>query len=271
MRLISSIAVILAAAGCAMRGSNIPNVYPEVQREYINSVEPTIKKISFLHSASSEGIPVIYVHGTPGSATGWANYVNDPIKGTYSIAIDRPGFGESQSDRPIIDLSLQAKAVVAILPEKTKQVILVGHSLGGAVIAKVAANYPEKIKALVFVASALDPDQEKTYFIQYAARFWPLNRLLPREIINANEELIEFKKQLQVLIPELKLIKGPVVIVHGNKDDLVPFENVNFIKNKLAGVTCLRIIELQGENHFLPWNSEENVRKAIDLAKEISC
>jgi pimeloyl-ACP methyl ester carboxylesterase len=206
------------------------------------------------------------VHGTPGELDGWSDYVLDPLAGTVSIALDRPGFGFSAPQYAVTSLEQQAAAVVALLPAPPQQAVLVGHSLGGAVVVWVAARHPERVKALVLLASALDPGQESIHPMQYLGKMWPVSAMLPRALRNANEELMVFKGELLALQPLLPLITAPTVIVHGTKDDLVPFANVAYMQSRFTGVKCLKTVVLEGQNHFLPWNSEGTVRDAVAWA-----
>jgi pimeloyl-ACP methyl ester carboxylesterase len=150
-------------------------------------------------------------------------------------------------------------------------VILLGHSLGGPIVARVAAEYPERIRAVIFLAASLDPAQERIHPMQ-AVGAWPLVRsLLPRTIRNANAELMALKPELDDLAALLPRITAKVVIVHGTKDDLVPVANVPFMQARLTGTRCVETVLLEGQNHFLPWNSEATVRQAIRMAQEGEC
>jgi pimeloyl-ACP methyl ester carboxylesterase len=209
---------------------------------------------------------VIWVHGTPGELDGWSDYVLEPLAGTISIALDRPGFGSSNPQKAVTSLEQQAAAVIALLPAPPQRAVLVGHSLGGAVVAWVAARHPERVRAVVLLASALDPGQEAIHPMQYVGRMWPISAMLPSALRNANEELMVFKGELLALQPLLPLITSPTIIVHGTKDDLVPFANVAYMQSHLTGVKCLKIVVLEGQNHFLPWNSESTVRDAVAWA-----
>ena len=44
---------------------------------------------------AAKGRPVIFIHGTPGNASGWADYLLSPPDGLRCVALDRPGFGGS--------------------------------------------------------------------------------------------------------------------------------------------------------------------------------
>jgi pimeloyl-ACP methyl ester carboxylesterase len=139
----------------------------------------------------------------------------------------------------------------------------VGHSLGGAVAALVAARNPQRVRALVLLAASLDPAQEVIHPMQYVGRAWPIANLLPRALRNANEELMALKPELLALQALLPLITSPTIIVHGTRDDLVPFANVAYMQSHLRAASCVKTVVLQGQNHFLPWNSETTVREAV--------
>jgi pimeloyl-ACP methyl ester carboxylesterase len=62
-----------------------------------------------------------------------------------------------------------------------------------------------------------------------------------------------------------------LILVHGTQDDLVPVANVPFMQARRTGARCERTVLLEGRNHFLPWNSEAEVRDAIRMAQEPPC
>jgi pimeloyl-ACP methyl ester carboxylesterase len=95
--------------------------------------------------------------------------------------------------------------------------------------------------------------------------------LLPRSLRNANAELMALKPELESLAAALPRITAKVVIVHGTEDDLVPVANVPFMQSNLTGARCVKIVLLEGQNHFLPWNSAAAVRDAIRVASDPSC
>ena len=160
---------------------------------------------------------------------------------------------------------------MTLMPADGQQVILVGHSLGGAVVAQVAAEYPERIKALVLVAASLDPGLEEIHPLQPLGKYWPVRVLLSDKLRNSNDELMALKTHLLKLEPMLKNITAPVIIVHGTQDSLVPFENVVFMETKLSQAKCQKTVVLEKQNHFLPWNSEKIVRDSITRAIENQC
>jgi len=149
--------------------------------------------------------------------------------------------------------------------------VLLGHSLGGPVVARVAADEPGRVAALVLLAASLDPALEEIHPMQHVGAWAPVRALLPRAIRNANSELMALKPELEALAAALPAIRAKVVIVHGTADDLVPVANVPFMQAHLSGARCVKTVLLEGANHFLPWNAEARVREAIAMALEPAC
>ncbi|MEM7755768.1 MAG: alpha/beta hydrolase [Planctomycetota bacterium] len=234
---------------------------------YAATLDQTEVSVRAYRSGSQTGRRVIYIHGTPGDALSWGDYLAEPIPGTQSIAIDRPGFGVSSSHRAFPSLADQAAAIEPLLKPAAEPAILVGHSLGAPIAAAVAAQYPDRVAGLVLLAGSLDPDLEKILFIQHVGEFGPMPGLLPRWLRNTNRELLPLRAELEALEPRLAEIQTPIEIVHGTKDAQVPYANVEFMRTRLTNA-AVRITTLEGTNHFLPWNSGAEVRAAIQRVVE---
>lgn len=218
--------------------------------------------VSYLKSQRADGRRVIYVHGTPGEARQWVDYLASPGTGLSAVAVDRPGFGKSGP--ATVSLKLQAAALLPFLDKAVgPKPILVGHSLGGPIVAQAAADYPDRIAGLVIAAGSLDPSLEEIHWLQPLGETWPIRTLLPSPIQNANREILALKGELETLRDRLKTIRLPIVIVHGTNDDLVPFANVAYMKRMFSENPHVVVMPLEGVNHFLPWNSMDAMRQAI--------
>jgi pimeloyl-ACP methyl ester carboxylesterase len=214
---------------------------------------------------------IIYVHGTPGSAFGWGDYLLNPVEGHEAVAMDRLGFRDSEQARAVPSLTEQAKAIAPLLVKRDGQwSILVGHSLGGPIVAQIAADYPDKVAALVIVAGALDPSLERVYPIQRIVNIFPLSLLLPKHLRTANRELIPLEHELEMLDEKLDKITCPVVIIHGTADELVPYKNVEYMVNRFVNASSVVVMTIEGADHCLPWKHETEVRQAIARAVELA-
>lgn len=270
-RLWTAIGVALAAVGCAPPGPRTPESSIESLRQSVAVDSPLGTTVSYLRAGNPKGPRLILVHGTPGAATGWSDYLANPPPGLEVVALDRPGFGQSGPAGAMPSLADQAAAVRALLPTDGRPVVLLGHSLGGPVVARVAADEPGRIQAIVLLAASLDPGLEEVHPMQHVGAWAWVRPLLPRVIRNANSELMALKPELEALALALPRITAKVVIVHGTEDNLVPVANVPFMQARLTGASCLRTTLLPGRDHFLPWNSEADVRSAIATAMEPAC
>ena len=267
----AAMGVVLASVGCAPPGPRAPEAATDALRHVASVGAPLNAPVSYLRAGDARGPRVLLVHGTPGSATGWTDYLLDPPPGIELIALDRPGFGHSGPDGAVTGLAEQAAAVLELLPDDGRAVVLLGHSLGGPVVAWLAAQQPSRVTGVVLLAASLDPGLEAIHPMQYVGAWAPLRGLLPRAIRNANAELMALKPELQALALLLPRITAKVVIVHGSKDELVPVANVPFMQAQLTGSRCVKTLLLEGRNHFLPWNSADVVREALRLALEDGC
>ncbi|MBK8979164.1 MAG: alpha/beta fold hydrolase [Planctomycetes bacterium] len=217
--------------------------------------------VSVLASAPGPLPAIVYVHGTPGSATNWADYLVTPVDGHDSVALDRPGFGRTAGPcRP--SLAEQAAAVTAVLPDGC-EAVLVGHSLGGPIALQAALDHPDRVRGVVLVAASVDPELEELRWYNRVGQL--LSGLLPRALRNANREIVALRPELVALRDRLGELRCPVAIVHGRRDPLVPYANVAFLEQRLTGVASLAITTLDDADHFLIWRPEQAsvVRDAI--------
>jgi pimeloyl-ACP methyl ester carboxylesterase len=228
-----------------------------------------------LRAGDAGGPRIVLVHGTPGSASGWLDYLVAPPERTEVVALDRPGFGHSGPEGAITSLAQQAAAVLALMPADARPVVLLGHSLGAPVVAWAAAQLaqeqPERPVAVVLLAGSMDPALEVVLGVQRLGAWGPVRWLLPRVIRNANAELMALQAELGALGAMLPAIRAKVIVVHGSEDDLVPVANVAYVQQRLSGAACVHTMLLPGQDHFLPWNAEATVREALRLALPGRC
>jgi pimeloyl-ACP methyl ester carboxylesterase len=274
IRITGLIAVSPGVVGCVVPGPAIPPEAMVLLRRSLSldSVPEGAEAITISYLAVGDPMAsrLILIHGTPGAAVGWADFLADPPPGVETVALDRPGFGASGPEGAVTALDRQADAVSALMPDDRPSILL-GHSLGGPIAALAAARHPERVRALILLAASLDPDLETIHPMQRLGDWAPVRTILPRPIRNANAELLALKPQLKALRMELPLIRCPVLIVHGTRDDLVPFSNTAYAAATLTGACRVETTVLEGADHFLPWNAVGAVRDAITRAETLQC
>jgi len=103
--------VTLLLGACVFAPDRAPFEVDGATRGVIALDVPAEYELAVWRSGPADAWPVIYVHGTPGSAGAFRSYLADPVEGTRSIAYDRPGFGETTPKRGGPSFQEQAAAL----------------------------------------------------------------------------------------------------------------------------------------------------------------
>ncbi len=157
---------------------------------------------------------VVFVHGSPWQLervyTLHDGY--EDLRGSARLnSVDRPGFGQSKPLKAVPSIQEQSRRIHDALFQSgvSKNVILVGHSLAGPVIARMALDYPEFVKSLILVAPSMDPELEKRKWYNYLANF-PLVKLsISTDWANSNDEIFPHKEELIELAEMLPSLDKP--------------------------------------------------------------
>ena len=98
----------------------------------------------------------ILVHGAWEGSWSW-DYTQPILEshGHTVTTVDLPGTDRNKRDIPQVTLDSYVQSVVEVIDSLEHQVVLVGHSMAGAVISRVAELLPQKIERLVYVAAFL--------------------------------------------------------------------------------------------------------------------
>jgi pimeloyl-ACP methyl ester carboxylesterase len=96
----------------------------------------------------------VFVHGAFGGAWCW-----EPVVGPLEAAghtvetLDLPGGGDDTTPVEGITLESCAARVRGVLASRPEPAVLVGYSMGGAVITQAAADCPERVASMIFLAA----------------------------------------------------------------------------------------------------------------------
>lgn len=223
-------------------------------------------KINYADIGDKEKPTIIFVHGAPGSLSAFIHYLGDSLllSKAHIITLDRPGYGYSNFGISEPSLERQVKLLKPILElsKSDQPTILVGHSLGGPVIARMAMDLPDLVDGLILVAPSIDPELEPEEWFRFPLHTPFLRWLLPKSFRVTNDEIYFLKDELEKMLPLWKGIDVPVTVIQGGKDNLVHPGNADFAKEKLINAP-VTVVFKEDMNHFVPWNNYDLIKNAI--------
>ena len=234
-----------------------------IKRYDLKTVDYPIRVVSGKHD-SNKKIAIFFVHGAPGASDNYYKYLQDSVllgkANLYSI--DRPGYGFSnfgKAETSIVKQSEILAEVIDSLPEH--YVVVLGHSYGGPIAAYSSLLTP-KVKSVIMLAPAIDPENEKIFWIAKFAK-WKLTKwMIPGAMGVAGDEKFTHIEELEKIKDVWKTVNTPVLHIHGTKDIIVPFENLDFsVKNFQPRL--LDTLVIHEGNHFVPWKNYDLVKEEL--------
>ena len=246
-------------------GSTAPNIGQEVVRGQVISVA----RVQAKRSISSAGnIALLFVHGSPGDWKAWSYYLKTPELAGFAtrVAVDRPGFGASQGSPVMTDLRRQAAMLSALIPVGQKAIV-VGHSLGGPLVAWMAIDAPDKVCGAVSIAGSLSSRFEEPRWYNLLADSALLGWTLPKEMARSNQEMMPLSEELVKLEAAMGQLRTPLLLIQGGKDSLVDPRTVDEVEKRVPS-DWLKVVRLPNESHFVLWDKPQIV---VDAIKNLSC
>lgn len=223
-------------------------------------------KIHYVMTGKEDNPTLFFIHGSPGSWDAYKEYMKDSLllKRYRMVSIDRPGFGYSDFG-DAQDVETQAKWITEFFKmiDNGKPVTLVGHSMGGPIVVKMAILSPKQYYKLIILAGSVDPDAETAENWRPILRSKPMRYLVPGAFRPSNDELWWLKGDLIEMKPQLKDVISEVIIVHGTKDRLVPYKNMAFMQKEFVNAKKVDTVSIKDADHFIPWTNFEDIRKVL--------
>lgn len=241
----------------------------QVRHQQFHSDAATLAYVS----VGEPGRPaVVFVHGTPGRWSDFVHFLAEPAlqEQAYLVSLDRPGWGgSSMAQQPQrITLRLQSSLIGPFLQTLAEQsngcgIVLVGHSLGGSLVARLAMDYPQWVRGLVIIAGSIDPELGRPRWYNTLASLPPVRWLTPKPLRKANTEIMPLHDDLLAMAPAWADLAIPVTLIQGLGDRLVSPRNAQYARKVVTGQQ-LNVVEVPEQGHFLIWDQPHWVNDAID-------
>ncbi len=232
------------------------------------------RKVRFVEFGR-DSLPVtILVHGAPSSLSFFSLLYADTAltNHTMLVGVDRPGYGYSGFGKSVISVTEQAQILQPLIDhyaQRGRQVNLAASSYGGAVIAKLAMDNPDKVGGILFISSSLAPGEEYTYPISYVIDSPWFGWFFPTILRVANDEKMHHREALEDIQDGWGRIRARIIMLHGNADELIYFSNAEFARKNLVNALSFKLITVEGIGHSLMIDRPDLIKQSLlDLLKK---
>lgn len=125
---------------------------------------PSFDGVPIHYEVRGAGEPaIVLVHGWTNPLGIWGEHPKTLARHRRVVALELAGHGQSGSEREEWTIDAFGEDVVAVVDELDLQnVVLVGFSMGGAVVLEAAERLGDRVAGIVFVDTIKDPDRRLT-------------------------------------------------------------------------------------------------------------
>lgn len=249
-----------------------------------------VNDITLAFERRGKGTPLVLLHGYPLDHHTW-DFVAPLLENDFDLILpDLRGFGESTLSDSTYTMDDFASDIVGLLDSLgIKQTAIAGHSMGGYVALAFTKLYPERVRGLGLVSTQTlsDPPDKKEGRYKSAAevnengiggvvdtmapKFTPdeklqlasreiMERQKPGAFIGALKAMAERMDTTSLL----STINFPLVVIHGDKDNLIPIDRAREVKSL---VSTSHLIELKGVGHLPMMEAVKETAEALKLLK----
>jgi len=105
----------------------------------------------FFSRSGEEGQPILILHGLFGSGDNWHTHARELARTNRVYVVDQRNHGRSPHSPEMSYSSMVADLLDVIASEGLRDVILVGHSMGGKTVMRFAQEHPFLVERMVVV------------------------------------------------------------------------------------------------------------------------
>jgi len=209
------------------------------------------------------GETVLLVHGFGGDLDNWLFNIDALAEKATVYAFDLPGHGQSSKTIAEPSLAGLSHALVGLMNAVgIANAHVVGHSIGGAVAMQTALDVPDRVKSLTLICSAgLGPEINSAYLDGYVKatsrrdlrpvleQLFADPKLVSRQLVDDalkykridgvtealrrfQSNLFEDGKQRTDPAPLLQRVACPVLVIWGEKDNIIPVSHAHALADK---------------------------------------
>jgi pimeloyl-ACP methyl ester carboxylesterase len=245
-----------------------------------------VNGIRLAYERRGTGAPLVLLHGYPLDHHLW-DAVAPLLSDTFDLIIpDLRGFGGSSTVDTFYAMEDFATDIAALLDRlNIQKAALAGHSMGGYVALAFARLYPQRTSGLGLVSTQVPADAPDRRDGRYKSAAEVADKgiasvvaaMAPKFTSNAQlqrfaEETMERQQPAAYIgalkamaervdsTPLLSSIRVPLVVVHGNADQLIPIDRAREVK---AAVPSAHFVEISGAGHMPMMEAPQQTVEAL--------
>jgi pimeloyl-ACP methyl ester carboxylesterase len=259
---------LLIASHAVDAARPLPRSSPEIRTTSVHVVDhgriqsQTILLAYRDTAPDSADLPVVLVHGSPGSSEVLGRLASLLSRRFRVIVPDLPGFGASTHDLPDYSFRAHGEYLIELLDAlHIDRAQFVGFSMGGGVVLSIADLAPPRVASLVMLSAIGIQEHELTgnYWVNHVLHgaqlgaLWLLKNGFPHfGLFRRSPLTVEYARNFydsdqRPLRSILANYRGPMLILHGTRDSNVPIaaalEHHRIVRQS-------EIVEFN-ENHFM--------------------
>ena len=221
---------------------------------------------------------LVFIPGAGNTGLAW-RYQTEHFPDSEAVSL--PGHPEGKPCASVDDYTNWLHQY--ILAQGYSELILVGHSMGGAIAQTYALSYPEGVKGLVLIGSGarlrVSPeflrllDEGSSYSPDWFKDFVePLySRVVPDFRKVAIEKVVEVGAVVQLndfrccdkfdIMDKVHRIEVSTLVICGSEDEMTPAKYSQYLATKIDGA---RLVIIEGGTHLAFMEKPEEVNQAIE-------
>ena len=217
---------------------------------------------------------ILLIHGFAGGAYDYGNLPNDlEFVNNYKVfTYTLPGHDKAIINKVTKDdwIKMSEMQIEKIIKHGYKEIYVIGHSMGGVIASYLASKY-KQVKKLVLAAPAFHYLAFKGDKVDILESIKKLPNLFknynPEEVLSRlfkvpAPTIREFMKLVEEHTGDVKNITCPTLILHGDKDDIVPYDSVLYVYDNIKSKS-VTLIELKTLTHDLFMNDRYEEVKGL--------
>lgn len=220
---------------------------------------------TFHGDATGSGSLLIIGHGVTGNKDRpWAKGLATAAaaSGTPALRFSFSGNGDSEGEFRDSTISKEVQDLTAVIDAACGQgyddIILVGHSMGGAV-AVISAGQDKRIKRLISLAGMVYTKQFAD--VEFSDATPDQGFMWDDEDCPLSQTFVDDLNAIGDVLDRAPQITVPWLLVHGSDDDVVPIQGSRDIMAKAGGPT--EFVEITGSNHVFADDAQRLMIDAV--------